>query len=62
MRAGWLPDGEQPHFPLVLGTDGSGYVAKVGSRIRRFKVVKRCMRTALPTRKAVSMPSTWRRG
>ncbi|MCU1310894.1 MAG: NADPH:quinone reductase [Candidatus Angelobacter sp.] len=38
MRAGWLPDGEQPHFPLVLGTDGSGHVAKVGSRIRRFKV------------------------
>jgi NADPH:quinone reductase-like Zn-dependent oxidoreductase len=38
IRAGWLPDGEQPHFPLVLGTDGSGHVAKVGSRIRRFKV------------------------
>lgn len=37
MRAGWLPDGEQPRFPLVLGTDGSGHVAKVGSRIRRFK-------------------------
>jgi NADPH:quinone reductase-like Zn-dependent oxidoreductase len=38
MRAGWLPDGEQPRFPLVLGTDGSGHVAKVGSRIRRFKI------------------------
>jgi NADPH:quinone reductase-like Zn-dependent oxidoreductase len=38
MRAGWLPDGEQPHFPLVLGTDGSGHVAKVGSRIRHLKV------------------------
>src|SRR5882757_3869141 len=36
MRAGWLPDGEQPRFPLVLGTDGSGHVAKVGSRVRRF--------------------------
>ena len=37
MRAGWWPDGE-PRFPLVLGTDGSGTVAAVGSRIRRLKV------------------------
>jgi NADPH2:quinone reductase len=36
IRDGWYPEG-QPRFPLVLGTDGSGTVAAVGSRIRRFK-------------------------
>lgn len=36
IRSGWYPEGK-PHFPLVLGTDGSGTVAAVGSRIRRFK-------------------------
>ncbi len=28
----------KPHFPLVLGFDGSGVVAAVGSRVRRLKV------------------------
>src|ERR1700721_1420223 len=28
----------KPHFPLVLGYDGAGTVAKVGSRVRRLKV------------------------
>ena len=37
MRAGWWPEG-QPRFPLVLGTDGAGTIAAVGSRIRRFTV------------------------
>ncbi|HEV7674269.1 MAG TPA: NADP-dependent oxidoreductase [Candidatus Angelobacter sp.] len=37
MRSGWWPFGK-PHFPVVLGTDGSGTVAAVGARIRRFKV------------------------
>lgn len=37
MRAGWWPDGE-PRFPLVLGTDGAGTIAAVGSRIRRLRV------------------------
>jgi NADPH:quinone reductase-like Zn-dependent oxidoreductase len=37
MRAGWFPGGP-PRFPLVLGTDGSGTVAVVGSRIRRLQV------------------------
>src|SRR5258708_276489 len=37
MRAGWSPSGREPRFPLVLGTDGSGVVAAVGSRVRRFK-------------------------
>lgn len=37
MRAGWLPGGK-PEFPLVLGTDGAGKVAAIGSAIRRFKI------------------------
>src|SRR3982074_1246828 len=36
MRAGWWPSGP-PRLPLVLGSDGSGNVAKVGSRVRGFK-------------------------
>jgi NADPH:quinone reductase len=28
----------KPHFPLVLGFDGAGIVAPVGSRVRRLKV------------------------
>src|SRR5882724_4178901 len=36
MRAGWSPSGRTT-FPLVLGTDGSGTVAAMGSHIRRFK-------------------------
>lgn len=38
MRDGWTPDGKPRPFPLVLGTDGSGVVAAVGSRVRRFEV------------------------
>jgi NADPH:quinone reductase-like Zn-dependent oxidoreductase len=37
MRGGWWPSGK-PKFPLVLGTDGAGIVAGIGSRVRRFKV------------------------
>src|SRR5713226_4432692 len=37
MRAGWWPFGS-PTFPLVLGTDGSGRVAAMGSHLRRFKI------------------------
>jgi NADPH:quinone reductase-like Zn-dependent oxidoreductase len=36
MREGWSPDGRRPRFPLVLGTDGSGTIATVGSLVRRF--------------------------
>jgi NADPH2:quinone reductase len=36
MRDGWSLDGSRPRFPLVLGTDGSGTIAAVGSRVRRF--------------------------
>jgi NADPH:quinone reductase-like Zn-dependent oxidoreductase len=37
MREGWVPSG-RPSFPLVLGTDGSGTVAAIGSRTRRFEL------------------------
>jgi NADPH:quinone reductase-like Zn-dependent oxidoreductase len=37
MRDGWSPDGKKPRFPLVLGGGGSGTVAAVGSRVRRFR-------------------------
>jgi NADPH:quinone reductase len=30
--------GRKPHFPLVLGFDGAGTIAAVGSRVRRLKV------------------------
>ena len=36
IRGGWWPFG-RPRFPMVLGTDGSGTVAAVGSRVRRFR-------------------------
>jgi len=37
IRGGWYPAG-RPRFPLVLGTDGSGVVAKVGAGVRRLRV------------------------
>jgi NADPH:quinone reductase-like Zn-dependent oxidoreductase len=37
MREGWWPEGPAP-LPQVLGPDGSGTVAKLGSRVRRFRV------------------------
>jgi NADPH2:quinone reductase len=36
MREGWWPGSDRPALPLVLGTDGSGTIAAVGSRVRRF--------------------------
>ena len=37
IRDGWIPSGK-PQFPLVLGVDGAGIIAAVGSRVRRLKV------------------------
>lgn len=37
IRGGWWPGDEPPRFPLVLGTDGAGIVAAVGSRVTRLK-------------------------
>ncbi len=37
MRAGGWPAG-RPKFTIVLGTDGAGKVAAVGSRVRRLQV------------------------
>ena len=37
MREGWSPTG-RTKLPFVLGTDGSGTVVKVGSRVRRFGI------------------------
>jgi NADPH2:quinone reductase len=36
MREGWWPEGRRPRPPLVLGSDGSGRIAALGSRVRRF--------------------------
>ncbi|SPE59963.1 hypothetical protein SBV1_360030 [Verrucomicrobia bacterium] len=37
IRGGWWPeDAEPPNFPLVLGTDGAGVVAKAGAEVRDF--------------------------
>jgi NADPH:quinone reductase len=36
MRGGWWPEKKRPPFPLVLGTDASGTIAAVGSRVRRL--------------------------
>jgi NADPH:quinone reductase len=36
IRDGWSPGGTV-RFPLVLGTDGSGTIAQLGTRVRRFK-------------------------
>ena len=37
VREGYF-ESRNPHFPLVLGYDGAGIIAKVGSRVRRLKV------------------------
>ena len=37
VREGYFAS-RKPHFPLVLGYDGAGTIAKIGSRVRRLKV------------------------
>jgi NADPH2:quinone reductase len=41
IRGGWSPTKEPLRYPLVLGTDGSGTVAALGSRVRRFELGER---------------------
>lgn len=36
IRDGWWPERKRPSLPLILGTDGAGTIAAVGSRVRRF--------------------------
>ena len=37
IRGGWWPEG-RPKFPLILGTDGAGVIARKGTRTARFKI------------------------
>lgn len=48
MREGWSPTGHNPRFPLVLGTDGSGTIAAVGSKVRGFAVGDRVYAASYP--------------
>jgi NADPH:quinone reductase len=57
MREGWSPSG-RTHFPLVLGTDGAGIVAAVGSRVRRFKPSDRVYAYVWDNPKVASTPNT----
>jgi NADPH2:quinone reductase len=38
IRDGWSPTGKPLQYPLVLGSDGSGTVAALGSGVRRFEL------------------------
>ncbi len=64
MREGWTPDGRKPRLPLILGTDGSGTVAAIGSRVRRFAVGDRVYAFSLANAKGgfyaeyVAVPAT----
>ncbi|MDQ2870612.1 MAG: NADP-dependent oxidoreductase [Acidobacteriota bacterium] len=49
IRGGWSPSGK-PSYPLILGTDGAGRIAAVGSRVRGLRKGQRvyCYRFANP--------------
>ncbi|HMI97363.1 MAG TPA: NADP-dependent oxidoreductase, partial [Micropepsaceae bacterium] len=48
IRDGWSPTGRRLHFPVVLGTEGSGTIVAVGARIRRFAVGDRVYGASYP--------------
>jgi NADPH:quinone reductase len=48
MREGWSPTGRPPAFPFVLGTDGSGTIAAVGTKVQRFAVGDRVYAASYP--------------
>jgi NADPH:quinone reductase-like Zn-dependent oxidoreductase len=48
IRDGWSPTGRRLHFPVVLGTEGSGTIVAVGKRIRRFAVGDRVYAASYP--------------
>ncbi len=56
MRDGWSPSG-RTRFPLVLGSDGAGTVAAMGSRVRRFRPGDRVY-AAGTIRRAAFTPNT----
>src|SRR2546423_8937105 len=41
IRESGPPSGKRPRFPYVLGAGGSGTIAALGSRVRRFKIGER---------------------
>ena len=45
---GWSPTGRRLRFPFVLGTEGSGTIAAIGARIRRFAVGDRVYAASYP--------------
>lgn len=54
IRDGWAPGRLKAKFPLVIGCDGSGTIAAVGSRVRRFAVGDRVI--------AFDFLAEWRKG
>ena len=58
IRDGTLDPSAKKRFPLVLGTDGSGVIAELGSRVRRFKVGDRVYSYAYDNPKADFTPNT----
>jgi len=48
IREGWYQGDQPPGFPLVLGSDGAGVVAQVGSRVRASQGGRRRLFLQLP--------------
>src|SRR5204863_4126420 len=59
MREGWSP-GSRPKLPLILRSDGSGTIAKIGSQVRGFKAGDEVFAYSFGTRRGASTPSRCR--